>query len=91
MPNNKLMSLEIIIPIAAVIILFLLLTWIIKVFKITIKTVLIVVAILILLQIIFGINSQEVIQEVLNIVEQIKQLISQQSPLRDKLIDYVDY
>jgi len=85
------MSLEIIIPIAAVIILFLLLTWIIKVFKITIKTVLIVVAILILLQIIFGINSQEVIQEVLNIVEQIKQLISQQSPLRDKLIDYVDY
>ncbi len=70
------MSLEIIIPIAAVIILFLLLTWIIKVFKVTIKTVVIVVAILILLQIIFGINSQDVIQEIVNIVKRIQQLIS---------------
>ena len=70
------MSLEIIIPIAAVIILFLLLTWIIKVFKVTIKTVVIVVAILILLQIIFGINSQDVIQEIVNIVKRTQQLIS---------------
>lgn len=70
------MSLEIIIPIAAVIILFFLLTWIIKVFKVTIKTVLIVMAILILLQIIFGINSQDIIQEMVNIVERIQKLIS---------------
>ena len=70
------MSLEIIIPIAAVIILFFLLTWIIKVFKVTIKTVLIIVAILILLQIIFGINSEDVIQEIVNIVERIQKLIS---------------
>lgn len=73
--DPKLMSLEIIIPIAAVIILFFLLTWIIKVFKVTIKTVVIVVAILILLQIIFGINSQDVIQEMVNIVKRIQQLI----------------
>ena len=69
------MSLEIIIPIAAAIILLLLFTWIIKVFKVTIKTVLIVGVILILLQIIFGVNSQEVIQEMINIVERIQQLI----------------
>ncbi|MGB5634825.1 MAG: hypothetical protein WBM44_17740 [Waterburya sp.] len=69
------MSLELIIPIAAAIILLLLFTWIIKIFKVTIKTVLIVVAIFILLQIIFGINSQEVIQEMVNIIERIEQLI----------------
>ncbi len=69
------MSLEIIIPIAAAIILLLLVTWIIKVFKVTIKTVLIVGAILILLQIIFGVNSEQVIQEMINIVERVQQLI----------------
>ncbi len=69
------MSLEIIIPIAAAIILLLLFTWIIKVFKVTIKTALIVGVILILLQIIFGVNSQEVMQEIINIVERVQQLI----------------
>ena len=69
------MSLEIIIPIAAAIILLLLLTWIIKVFQVTIKTALIVGALLILLQIIFGVNSQEVMQELINIVERVQQLI----------------
>lgn len=69
------MSLEIIIPIAAAIILLLLFTWIIKVFKVTIKTALIVGSILILLQIIFGVNSQEVMQEIINIVERVQQLI----------------
>lgn len=69
------MSLEIIIPIAAAIILLLLVTWIIKVFKVTIKTVLIVGGILILLQIIFGVNSQDVMQEMINIVERVQQLI----------------
>ena len=69
------MSLEIIIPIAAAIILLLLFIWIIKIFKVTIKTVLIVGAILILLQIIFGVNSQQVIQEMINIVERVQQLI----------------
>ena len=68
------MSLEIIIPIAAAIILLLLFTWIIKIFKVTIKTILIVGAILILLQITFGVDSEEVIQEMVNIVERIQQL-----------------
>ena len=70
------MSLEIIIPLAAAIILLLLFTWIIKVFKVTIKTVLIVGAILILLQIIFGVNAQDIIQEMINIVERVQQLIA---------------
>ncbi|MEM8674633.1 MAG: hypothetical protein AAGF83_12270 [Cyanobacteria bacterium P01_G01_bin.67] len=69
------MPLEVIIPIAAAIILLLLLIWIIKVFKITIKTGVIVVLILILLQIIFGVNSQDIIQEILIIIERIRQLI----------------
>lgn len=69
------MPLEVIIPIAAAIILLLLLTWIVKVFKITIKTGVIVVLILILLQIIFGVNSQDIIQEMLSIIERIHQLI----------------
>lgn len=69
------MSLEIIIPIAAVIILLLLFTWLLQVFKSTIKTVLIILAILILLQVAFGIDSQEIIQEIMQIVKRLQQLI----------------
>ncbi|MEM8722796.1 MAG: hypothetical protein AAGE84_26500 [Cyanobacteria bacterium P01_G01_bin.39] len=70
------MPLEIIIPIAAALILLILFTWVINVFKVTFKTVLILVAIFVLLQIIFGVNSQDIIQEMLSIVERIKQSIS---------------
>ncbi len=69
------MSLEIIIPIAAVIILLLLFTWLIKIFKSTIKTVLIILAILLLLQVAFGVDSQEIIQEMMQIVTRLQQLI----------------
>ncbi|MEM7592424.1 MAG: hypothetical protein AAF383_13030 [Cyanobacteria bacterium P01_A01_bin.83] len=70
------MPLEIIIPIAAALILLILFTWIINVFKVTFKTVLILVAIFVLLQIVFGVNSQDIIQEMLSIIERIKQLIN---------------
>ena len=70
------MSLEIIIPIAAAIVLLMLFSWSIAVFKLTIKTLLPIVAILLLLQIGLGINSQEIIQEMVRIVESIQQLIS---------------
>ena len=66
---------EIIIPIAAVIILFLLFTWSIKVFKASIKTLLIVAAIFLLLQIAFGINSEQIVQEIIRMVKHIEQLI----------------
>lgn len=69
------MPLEIIISIAAAIILLLLATWIFNIFKLTFKTVLIVVGILLLLQISLGVNSQEVIQEIINIVQRIQQLV----------------
>lgn len=72
---SLLMSLEIIIPIAAVVILLLLVTWLIKVFQVTIKTVLIVMAILLLLQVALGVNSQEVIQEIINVVQRIQQFV----------------
>ena len=69
------MSLEIIISIAAVIILFMLFSWSIKVFKITVQALLPIVAILLILQIGFGVSSQEIIQESIRIVKEIQQLI----------------
>jgi heme A synthase len=69
------MSLEIIIPLAAAIILLLLFTWLLNVLKSTIKTVLIIAAILIALQIIFGVNSEQVIQGVIQIAEHLQKLI----------------
>lgn len=69
------MSVEIIIPIIAVIILWLLFTWSIKIFKASIKTLLIIVAIFLLMQIAFGISSEQIVQEVISIFNNIKQLI----------------
>ena len=69
------MSLEIIISIAAAIILLMLFSWSIKVFKITVQALLPIVAILLLLQIGFGVSSQEIIQESIRIVKEIQQLI----------------
>lgn len=69
------MSVEIIISIIAVIILWLLFTWSIKIFKASIKTLLIIVAIFLLMQITFGISSEQIIQEVILIFNNIKQLI----------------
>jgi heme A synthase len=69
------MSLEIIIAIAAAIILLLLFTWLLNVLKSTIKTVLVITAILILLQISFGVNSEQIISAILQIIERIQELI----------------
>jgi len=72
------MSLEIIIPIATVVILLLLFTWLVKVLQSTVKTALVIVAILVLLQIAFGINSEQIIQQVIQSVEQIRDLAMDQ-------------
>lgn len=69
------MSLEIILPLAAVIILLILLSWVFRVLKVTLKTAVILLGIFLLLQVIFGINSQDLIQEVFKIVDRILQLI----------------
>ncbi len=69
------MSLEIILPLAAVIIVLILFTWVVRVFQVTLKTVVIVLGIFLLLQVIFGINSQDLIQEAVKILERIVQLV----------------
>ena len=69
------MPVEIIIPVAAVIILLLILTWLFNVVKASIKTALVIAAIIIVLQIVFDINSQDFVQEVLKIIDRIGQLI----------------
>lgn len=69
------MSVEIIIPIAAVVVLLLLIAWLFKILKASIKTMLIIAAILIILQVAFGINSQEFLQEVMQIVERLYQVV----------------
>lgn len=71
------MSLEIIIPIAAAIVLLMLFSWSIAVFKLTIKTLLPLVAILLLLQVGLGIDSRDIIQEMVQIVKSIQQLVSE--------------
>lgn len=71
------MSLEIIIPIAAAIVLIMLFSWSIAVFKLTIKTLLPIVAILLVLQVGLGIDSRDIIQEIVQIVKNIQQLISE--------------
>lgn len=72
------MSLEIIIAIAAAIILLLLFSWLLNVLKSTIKTVLIIAALLILLQVTFGINSEQIIQGIWQIGERIQKLVIMQ-------------
>ena len=69
------MSTEIIIPIAALVIILLIIAWLFKVIKASIKTILTIAAILIGLQLAFGINSKQLIQEVLQIVERLPQFI----------------
>ena len=69
------MSVEIIIPIAAVILLLLIFAWSLQVLKASIKTILAIAAILIALQIVFGISSEEIVQEVVQIIEQIKEIV----------------
>ncbi|MEL6440360.1 MAG: hypothetical protein AAFQ80_14020 [Cyanobacteria bacterium J06621_8] len=70
------MSLEIILPLAAAIILLVLLVWIIRVFQVTFKTIVILLIILLLLQFLFGIKLQDIMQEMLAIVERIVELIT---------------
>ena len=70
------MPLEIIISIAAVIILLLLFSLSIAVLKSTIKTLLIIVAIFFILQIALGVSSQEILNEIGRIVTTVRQFIT---------------
>ena len=69
------MTVEIIIPIAAVIVLLFIFAWLLKVLKASINSILTIAAILIVLQVLFGINSELVIQEVIRLISQIEQVL----------------
>lgn len=66
---------EIIIPIAAIMVLWLVFSWSVKVFKVSIKTLLAIAAILILLQIGLDINSQQIIQELGRLFNRLLEII----------------
>lgn len=70
------MPLEIIISIAAVVILLLLFSLSIKVLQSTIKTLLIIVAIFFLLQIALGVSSREILDEIVQIITTVRQFIT---------------
>ena len=70
------MPLEIIISIAAVVILLLLFSLSIKILKSSIKTLLVIVAIFFLLQIALGVSLQEILNEIVRIVTIVRQFIT---------------
>ena len=69
---------EIIIPLAAAVVLWLIFTWSIKVFKVSIKTLLAIAAIFILLQVAFDISSQEMLQELSRLSQRLLDLLVDQ-------------
>ena len=71
------MSIELISAIAAVMIIWLIFTWLIKVFKVSITTVLTVGAIIVSWQIVFGIKPEQIWSIINNIMAQIEQFIWQ--------------
>lgn len=69
------MSVEIIIPIAAAIVLLLILTWLFKVLQASVKTMLTIAAIFIVLQVAFGVKSQDFAREILQIIDRLKEIV----------------
>ena len=69
------MSVEIILPIAAIVILLIILAWLFQIFKASIKTMLTIAAIFIVLQIAFDIDSRQLAQEILQMIARLKQII----------------
>jgi hypothetical protein len=68
-------SVELIMTIAAIVIIWIVFSWSIQVLKVSIKTALTLGAILIILQIVFGIKSKEIWQETGRMLENIGQFI----------------
>ena len=67
--RSMVISLDLIIAIAAVIIMWLVFSWSIQVLKVSIKTALTVAAIILALQIFFGIRSEQIWQGANKIIE----------------------
>ncbi len=61
------MPIELIILLASILITWLVFTWLIKVLKASIGTAIAVAVVILVLQIVFGINNQEIWQQILNL------------------------
>jgi glycerol-3-phosphate acyltransferase PlsY len=70
------MSIEIIIVIAALIISWLVFTWLVKVLKASIGTAIAIAIIVLILQLAFGIGPQQLWQQIVNLPQTIQQLLS---------------
>lgn len=75
-------AIELVIAVAAAAIAWLVFTWSIEVLKVSIKTALAVAAILLVLQIVFGIQSEQIWQTIGEMIYRIEQLISNYITLR---------
>lgn len=71
------MTVNLLVAIATIIIAWLLFAWLIRVFKVSLTTGLTIAAILLVLQIGFGIESQQVWQELIFWLERIREFIAQ--------------
>jgi predicted PurR-regulated permease PerM len=70
------MPIELIILLASLVITWLVFTWLIKVLKASIGTAIAIAAIVLILQIIFGINNQEIWQQIINLPQTLLDLFS---------------
>lgn len=70
------MPAELIVLVAAVIIAWLIFTWLIRVVKVSITTAIAIVAIILFLQLVFGIGSQEVWQQLVRLIQNLWQFLS---------------
>ena len=71
------MPLELVILLAAVVVAWLIFTWLLKVAKVSISTALAIAVIVLMLQLIFGIGPQELWQQVTQLPRVLWQLVSE--------------
>ena len=70
------MPLQVIILVASLVITWLIFTWLIDIFKVSLKTAVSVMIILLILQFSLGISSQEIWQQIINLPQTIQQLFN---------------
>jgi O-antigen ligase len=70
------MPAELIVLVAAIFIAWLIFTWLIRVVKVSITTAIMIAAVVLFLQIVFGIGFQEVWQQLINLIQNIWQFFS---------------
>ena len=71
------MPLELIIFLAALVVAWLIFTWLLKVAKASISTALAIAVIVLMLQLVFGIGPQELLQQVRQLPQVLWQLVSE--------------